>query len=191
MKIVFSTISSIILVMVMAFSPAAHAQAVVNGNFENNPDTPFTTVLAPSFIDPPTNSWRVVDGSINTYVHPCGGVKPAHCSCQTVFGSSVLATVTDHDRCYTQQANTGQNSDCAQWCKGIWAAQGPFYTSTINALKANPNVCGNANVNVQFKAGTNSWANINLYSPVAVNTGGQWLFYLISPSQGCGKNCVR
>lgn len=191
MKIIFSAISSIIVVMVMAFSPPAYAQDVVNGNIENNPNTPFTTVLAPSVIDPPTNLWSVVDGSINKYVHPCGGVKAAHCSCQTVLGSSVLATVTDHDRCYNQQANGGQNSDCAQWCKGIWAAQGPFYTSTINSLKATPTVCGNAAVNVQFKAGTKPWANIDIYSPVTVNTGGQWQFYLISPSQGCGKNCVR
>ncbi len=61
--------------VVAAIVPAsAAAQTLVNGNFENNPNTGFVLVTTGTYVDPGINSWKVVSGNIDMGTGPAGTV---------------------------------------------------------------------------------------------------------------------
>lgn len=122
----------------------------------------------------------------NADAHPCRGIRGAHCRCQVVYGSTALTSVEDHSRCYNQQTNTGANSDCAQYCKG-WGNASSTQSAAKSALRNIPSACNTVSVNLQYEAGTNGYRNAQT---LQINTGGHEEFYLLSPTQGCGKKCV-
>lgn len=60
------------LLVACAALPSGIAAQLSNGNFENNPLNGWPLVNVGSFVDPPTNTWKVSFGSINVGTAPAG-----------------------------------------------------------------------------------------------------------------------
>ena len=91
--------------------------------------------------------------SIEAQAHSCKGLKSAHCSCTATLGvtGALLASKTDHNSCYNQQANMGHLSNCMQHCSTALGYLQPAADAALKAAK----ICGSQTVVMKFSAGTN------------------------------------
>jgi hypothetical protein len=73
----------VVLVIGMITPHQVAAQVLLNGGFENNPQAGYPVVYAPSYVDSPTNTWQVTQGSVNVGTGPagtaCHGPSGGHC----------------------------------------------------------------------------------------------------------------